>query len=135
MMEYVADAHALVWHLFASSRLGKSARVILADAVAGNARIYLPAVAVAEMIMVIEKRRIPGITMAQLEIELGLMQRSANYEFLPLLPDHVIASRMLTAIPDIFDRLIAFEARKLELPLLSRDPIIRASGLVNVVWD
>jgi PIN domain nuclease of toxin-antitoxin system len=135
MMDYVADAHAMVWHLFAQSRLGKDALTVLTDAAAGNTRIYLPAVAVAEMIMVLEKQRIPGITMSQLEIELELMRNSANYEFLPLFPETVIHSRTLTAIPDIFDRLIVAEAMRLGLPLITADSVIRASGLVSVVWD
>ncbi len=134
-MDYVADAHAMVWHLFAQSRLGKDALAVLTDAAAGNARIYLPAVAVAEMIMVIEKRRLPGITMSQLEIELELMRNNASYEFLPLFPSTVIQSRTLTAIPEIFDRLIVTEAVRLGLPLITRDSVIRASGLVAIVWD
>jgi PIN domain nuclease of toxin-antitoxin system len=135
MMDYVADAHAIVWHLFAQSRLGKAALAVLDDAAAGNARIYLPAVAVAEMIMVIEKRRIPGVTLSQLEIELELMRNNASYEFLALLPDTVINSHRLTAIPDIFDRLIVAEAVRLGLPLITKDSVITASGLVTVVWD
>lgn len=134
-MEYVADANAIVWHLFARQRLGKAALAVLDDAEAGQAKIFVPAVAVAEVIMVVEKRRLRGDTMSQLEIELGLMQQSVNYELLPLLPDLVISSRTFTAIPDIFDRLIVAEALRLNLPLITRDSVIRASGLVNVVWD
>jgi len=134
-MDHVADTHAIVWYLFAQSRLGKDALTILSDAAAGNARIYAPAVVVAEMIMVIEKKRLPGITMSQLEIELNLMQHSACYEFLPLLPNLVISSRTLTAIPDIFDRLVVAETLQLGLPLITNDSVIRASGLVNVIWD
>ncbi len=134
-MEYVADAHAIVWHLFARQRLGKAAEAVLEDADTGQAKIFIPAVALAEMIMVVEKQRLPGATMPLLEIELGLMQQSANYEFLPLLPDLVIVSRTLTAIHEIFDRLIVAEALRLNLPLITRDSVIRSSGLVNVVWD
>lgn len=134
-MDYIADAHAVVWYLFAQSRLGKDALTVLTDAAAGKARIYLPAVGVAEMIMVIEKRRIPGVTMSQLEIELELMRNNASYEFLPLFPSTVIQSHTLTAIPDIFDRLIVAEAVRLDLPLITRDSAIRASGLMTVVWD
>lgn len=134
-MDYVADTHAMVWYLCAPSRLGNAALTVLSDAVTGNARIYLPAVVVAEMIMVIEKRRIPGITMSQLEIELELMHSSASYEFLSLFPETVIQSRTLTAIPDIFDRLIVAEAVRLGLPLITGDSVIHAAGLVTVVWD
>lgn len=134
-MDYVADTHALVWHLFAESRLGKKALAVLTDAVAGNAKIYIPAVVIAEMIMVVEKRRISGITMSQLEIELELMRSSINFEFLPLFPETVIQSHTLTAIPDIFDRLIVAEALRLGFPLLTGDSVIHASGLVTAIWD
>jgi PIN domain nuclease of toxin-antitoxin system len=134
-MEYVADTHAIVWYLFAQSRLGRAARAVLSDVAAGKGQAYLPAVAVAEMIMVVEKNRLPGVTMAQLEIELALMRQSANYVFLPLLPDLVISSRTLTAIPDIFDRLIVAEARQLGLSLITRDSVIQASGLVKCIWN
>ena len=135
MDEYVADAHAVIWHLFARQRLGTSAKAIFDDAQAGKAKILIPAVALAEVIMVVEKRRLPGITMQQLEIEYSLMRQSANYEFLPLLPDDIFNSRILTVIPDIFDRLIVSEALRMGVPLISNDTVIRSSGVVNVVWD
>lgn len=135
MNEYVADAHAVVWHLFARERLGKSAMAVFDVAEAGNAKIFIPAAALAEVIMTVEKRRIPGITMPQFEIDYLLMRQSASYEFLPLFPDDVFDSRTLTVIPDIFDRLIVAEALRLSLPLITRDTIIQASGIVPVVWD
>jgi len=134
-MEYVADANAVAWHLFARQRLGKSAQTVFDDAEAGRSKIFIPAVALAEVIMVVEKRRLPGATMYQLEIDFALMRQSASYEFLPLFPDQVFASRTLTAIPEIFDRLIVAEALRLGLPLITSDSLIRASGVVNVVWD
>ncbi len=134
-MEYVADTHAMVWYLFAQSRLGKNAFSVLADAASGNSRIYLPAVVIAEMIMVVEKKRIPGITVPQLEIELELMRHSSNFELLPLFPETVIQSRTLTSIPDIFDRLVVAEALRLGLPLITGDSVIQASKLVTTIWN
>ncbi len=134
-MEYVVDAHPLVWHFFTPTRLGSAARTILRDAEAGAHQIYLPAVALAEIIMVIERGRIPGVPMSQLITRLSMTQNLASFDFLPLLPDTIINSHNLTAIPDIFDRLIVAEAVRLGLPLITRDSVIRASGLVTVVWD
>jgi PIN domain nuclease of toxin-antitoxin system len=134
-MDYVADAHAVVWRFFAPQRVGPAAQAAFDAAHAGAARIYLPAVALAEVIMVIEKQRLPGVPMAQLINRLQWMQSSSNYELLPLLPETVMASHRLTAIPDIFDRLIVAEAQRLGFPLISRDPVIRASNLVRVVWE
>lgn len=135
MIEYVCDTQAMVWHLFAPQRLGKRADQVLLDADAGKVMIYLPAVVIAEMIMVVEKRRLPGAAMSQLVTRLNQMQTRKNYKFLHLDPNLVISSRTLTAIPDIFDRLIVAETLRLGLPLITSDTVIRASGLVNVVWN
>ncbi|MGH9766999.1 MAG: type II toxin-antitoxin system VapC family toxin [Blastocatellia bacterium] len=135
MNEYVVDTQAMIWFLFASNRLKQTARVALRDAVVGKARIYLPAVVIAEMIMIVEKRRIPGAAMAQLINHLHWMKSQPNYELLPLDPELVISSRTLTTVPDIFDRLIVAEALRLGLPLITSDSVIRSSGLVNVIWD
>ncbi len=135
MNEYVADAHVVVWYLFASNRLGKAARSALLDAEAGKAKIYIPAVAIAEMIMVVEKKRLPGAAMAPLITYLNWMQSQSRYDLLLLHPDVVLSSHTLTVIPEIFDRLIVAEALRLGLPLITSDSVIRASGVVNVVWD
>ncbi len=68
-------------------------------------------------------------------LHLNWMKSQPNYELMPLDPELVISSHTLTAIPDIFDRLIVAEALRLNLPLITRDSVIRASGLVNVIWD
>ncbi len=132
---YLTDTHAILWHLFITPRrLGPAAQVAFAEADAGQARIIVPAVVVAEMIAVVERGRLPGVTVVALLTQLHRMQYSANYWLLALRPATVIASHTLTAIPDIFDRLIVAEARRLGLPLITRDQGIRASNLVTVVW-
>lgn len=135
MSDYVADAQAMVWYLFASNRLGQTARTVLREANAGEVKVYLPAVAVAEMIMTVERRRLPSAAMPQLIAHLQWMSGQPNYELPPLTPELVISSRTLTAIPDIFDRLIVAETLQLGLPLITCDSVIRASGLVQIIWD
>ena len=134
-MDYLADAHAMLWHLFEPRRLGSAARAAFADADSGSARVLLPAVVLAEMIMVIERGRLPGITMNRLLTVFQAMQSSHNYILFPLLSEVVIASHSLTVVPDIFDRLIVADARRMKVPLISRDATISISGLANVVWD
>src|SRR5262249_29403015 len=135
MNEYVTDTHALLWHLYEPSRLGRAAQASFADADAGAARNYVPALVVAEVIMVAEKGRIPGVTLARVVPHLEAMRTSDNYPSTPLLPDVVLQSRALTSVPDIFDRLIVAEALARGVPLLSRDRVIRDSGVVSIVWD
>lgn len=133
--EYVTDTHALVWSMYAPSRLGSAAQQAVAATDAGAARIHVPAVVVAETIMVVERGRLSGITLAHLLPRLEPMRTSDNYRLESLLPEVVLASHALTAIPDIFDRLIVAEAIHRGTPLISKDTVIRRSALVTTVWD
>ena len=134
-MEYIADAHALLWHLYGPQRLGTEARHVFSEADAGRACIYVPAVVIAEVLMVVQKGRLPGVILEDLLPHLDAMAESDNYQLCPLLPQTVIASHQHTAIPDIFDRLIVAEAVIRSLPVLTRDSVIRASELVTVIWE
>jgi PIN domain nuclease of toxin-antitoxin system len=134
-MNYLTDAHALLWHLFARKRLGAAARAAFDNTDIGNAHISIPVLVLAEVIQVVQKSRLPGVTVPQLLAHVQLLKQSVNYTLLGLVPNTVIASHALTAIPDIFDRLIVAEAQQLRLPLITRDATISAAGSVPVVWD
>jgi len=133
-MNYVADTHAILWHLFDPHRLGVAARAAFDDTEEGAASIFLPAVVVAEMIMVVQRQRLPGVALPQLLDQFAIMRSSVNYVLLPLLPDTVIASHALDQIPDIFDRLVVAQALQMNLPLITRDATITGSGVLVVVW-
>jgi len=47
----------------------------------------------------------------------------------------VVVAEAFTSIPDIFDRLIVAETISRGVPLVTRDPVIRQSGLVSTIWD
>ena len=134
-VEYVTDTHALVWSMYDPARLGRAASAAFAAADAGAARIHVPAVVVAEVLMVVERGRLPGVAMAHVLSRLEAMRTSANYPLAPLLPEIVIASHTLTAIPDIFDRLIVADALSRGVPLISKDGVIQRSGLVRTIWS
>lgn len=134
MRELVTDTHALLWHLYRPANLGSKAREVFEEADAGRARIHIPALVVAEALMIAEKGRIPGVDLERLVPHLSAARLSDNYPLSDLRFDTVLASHELTAIPDIFDRLIVTEAMVRKLPLVSRDPVIRDSGLVAVIW-
>jgi PIN domain nuclease of toxin-antitoxin system len=134
-MEYVANTHSLLWNLFTPKRLGRAAFAVFRAVDRGNAKLYVPAIVVSEMVMVIEKGRIHNVTMSDLLDEISLMELSPYHELLPLLPETAVASRTLINIPDIFDRLIVAEALRLGLPLITHDSVITNSGSVSVVWD
>ncbi len=85
--------------------------------------------------MVAEKQRLRGFTLTRLIPVLDQLQDSDNYRLLPLTAARVIESTKLTAIPDIFDRLVAAEAWAWGVPLLTKDSSLADSGYVRVVWD
>lgn len=62
MSEYVADTHALLWHFHSPERLGTAAREAMAEVDEGASLAWIPAVVMAEAIMVAERRRIAGLT-------------------------------------------------------------------------
>jgi PIN domain nuclease of toxin-antitoxin system len=135
MREYVTDTHPLLWNLFIPKRLGRAAFDVFREVDRGNAKLYVPAIVISEMLMVVEKSRIPNVTMQDLLDEISLMEFSQYHELLPLLPKTAVASRTLTDIPDIFDRLIVAEALRLGLSLITHDSVITISGAVSIVWD
>jgi PIN domain nuclease of toxin-antitoxin system len=130
---YVADTHALLWHLFDPSRLSTIAFQSFQEVGENEALLHLPAVVVAEALMIIEKKRIQG-TLAQFEHLLQQMSTSDNYQIGQLDLTIVLKAAQYTQLKDIFDRLIVAEADSLNAPLISRDADITASNLVPLIW-
>lgn len=114
MDTYVIDTHAWVWQMFQPKKLGIRAARVLSAADRGEARIHIPAVVLAELLMIAGKRRLEYLTP----------------EIVPQL-----ASQACAAVPEIFDRLVVTEARWRDAPLITRDPEIRAAGLVPIIWE
>jgi len=132
--EYVTDTHALIWHLTGASRLSTRAAEIFADADIGMHRVHIPSIVLVEMIYLVDKERIAE---ALLDRVLALLKvPHASYVTAPL--DSAIAQAMRRvprdAVPDMPDRIIAATAFHLGLPLLSKDPAIKAVEGLDVIW-
>jgi predicted nucleic acid-binding protein len=56
---YVSDTHALFWYLINSPLLGANARLAFDEADAGQALIYIPAIVIAELYYLNEKKGRP----------------------------------------------------------------------------
>lgn len=123
------DTHAVIWAAEGDERLGASAGELLRSLKAGEA--VLSDITLLEIAMLAKKGRIELSVAA--EEYLRAIQR--NYPLLTITSE--IASLAVDLNPpqgDPFDRIIVASAMHHELPLLTRDKNISASGLVRTVW-
>lgn len=128
----VCDTHALVYHAMGGRRLGSHAAAIFDACEAGKSIVYVPAAVIIEFGHVTGGRRAPS-TMSLRGFFEDLF---ANPAFQPydLTPEQVYLANEARPNNDHFDSLICAAARRLDLPLITRDTEIAAWGLVRVVW-
>lgn len=134
MKRYVADTQSILWHLAEDRHLSRRARRVLNSAEKGQAQILVPSIVLVEAIFLMQRQRIPESRVSQL-FELS-EDTDANFYVVPL--NMAVAQAVSdfgpAAVPDMPDRIIAATARALNLPLITVDPIIAESELVEVIW-
>lgn len=134
MRRYVADTHSILWYLAKDRRLSKRARSAFQAAKNDRAQILVPSIVLVEAIFLMQRRRIPEAQVSKL-FDLS-EDAEASICVVPL--DMAVAQAVSdfgpVAVPDMPDRIIAATARALNLPLITVDPIITDSELVEVVW-
>ncbi|MDY0004321.1 MAG: type II toxin-antitoxin system VapC family toxin [Polyangia bacterium] len=130
MSRYVADTHAIFWYLSGSPKLGERARKIFAEAESGKAEIFIPTIVLAELFFLHEKL---GLS-ASFREDFLLISGSAQFSLLPMMPEHVLGFEALKDVPEMHDRIIVEVALRLRASLITRDGLIRRSGLVETVW-
>jgi PIN domain nuclease of toxin-antitoxin system len=131
MKHFVADTHALVWFFTTRQRLGRAAARIFA-AVDVTAIVHVSAISFWEIALLCERGalRLPaGFSAWQ-----NAVARLPGLEVEPLTIADVEEARSLVGLVDPADRLIAGTARRLGLPLISKDQRIKRHGRVAVVW-
>lgn len=130
MNHYVTDTMALV--LFLEKRkMPEAVRRIFENATAGAATIVIPAMVLAEIGYLAERKRI-GCTLESVQ---ALCQNFEHFSICPLDFPIVQTAFQIGDIPELHDRLIAATAAQLGFPLLTNDPVIRASARVRTFWN
>lgn len=129
-MTFVADTHALVWHLMDEKRLGKAARRAFRSADRGQALCYVPAVALVEIALLYEKGRLRAGP-AQVAEALAAHE---GYAILALDLEQALGFASLPAVRDPMDRLILAAARTVNAQLVSADEALDGHG-VKRVWE
>lgn len=128
----VTDTHALLFHAAGGGRLGPRAAAHFKGCENGQALLYVPAAVIWECSLLARAARIN-------------LRRSTRMFFEDLFsnpayqPYELSAAQVFTADDtrinrDPFDALICAAASDLDLPLVTRDGDIRASGIVRVIW-
>jgi PIN domain nuclease of toxin-antitoxin system len=134
MARYVTDTHALIWHLQASRKLSKRAREIFEQTDAGRVTVIIPSIVLVELVYLAEKDR---IKQALVDHVFALLATGAeNYAVTPLEADTVQNLRGIarSQVPEMPDRIVAATAKQLDLPLITRDPAIRAAKGLTTIW-
>ncbi len=134
MKIYVTDTHPLLWHLSHDRHLSHRARAAFDEVEAGRAYMLVPTIVLIETVLLGDRHRLSAELVQRV---MGLPEDTGtNYQLVPLDAAVVRAFRDFgpAAIPEMPDRIIAATARALDAPLLTTDPAIAASGLVEVAW-
>ena len=129
----VTDTNALLYFAAGPSRLlSRSAAAHFAACDAGTGALYVPAAVMWELTILVRVGR----------AELGRSPRqffadlfsNPSFQPLDLTAEQIFDASELGFTRDPFDGLIVAAARSLDLPLITRDEVIRSSGAVRVLW-
>lgn len=131
--KYILDTHALIWHLEGNLLLGANARSVINSA---TSQLILPSIALAEAMYVVEKGRTTIPSVNHLMHDVGNDKR---IEVFPLTLGVLEESSVLTAVPEIHDRLIVATGVYLQnlgesIEILTKDNEIVLSSILTVCW-
>jgi len=127
--DYVADTMAVILRL-EKRRLPGSVKEIFEQAENGLLSLAVPAMSVAELAYLSERRRIEA-TLPELFKYVRQHERCS----ISAMTGHVVEQAFLIPdIPELHDRLIAATALCLSAVLITNDPVIASSRHVQTIW-
>ncbi len=126
---FVIDTIGLVLHL-EKRRLQPKTSGILQKAEAEQTIIYVPAMALAEVLYLSERQKSKT---SLNDVSDYLSTHPAFVEY-PLNLSVIRAAQQITDIPELHDRLIAATAKALDTNLITNDLKIQASSFVQTIW-
>lgn len=127
---YVADTHSLIWYLNNSPKLGKNANKCFKKVEKGDAKLFIPAIVIAEVIFILETGKIR----VELEEIFKKIEEARNFEICPLNIEQLRCLKEQIKIPEMHDRLIVCETILHNGKLITKDKEIKESGIVEVIW-
>ena len=130
MNSYVADTHALYWYLTNSPLLGKQASIAFDEGDQGRARIYLPAIVLAELYFLNKKYGQP----LDFNATFSWIQACPQFIFVSFDTEDVLEFDANVAAKEMHDRMIIGVAKRLGVSCLTCDKNIVDSNLASIVW-
>lgn len=132
MSSVVADTHAVLWSLLQPQKLSASALATFDQARFLGEPVYVASISIVETLYLEEKGKLQKGTLAYFKS--ALHGEDSGLVLVPL--DSSVTEAMeripRDVVPDMPDRIIAATALALNLPLVTRDGKIRASGIVTI---
>jgi PIN domain nuclease of toxin-antitoxin system len=129
----VADTHAVVWYILEPVQLSATALALLDQTSLAGEPIYVSAISVIEICYLIDKGRLPPLVLQK--VVDTLQDANSTLEMFPVDLEVALALPSIARVdvPDMPDRIIAATALHLNVPLISRDRQIQASG-IHTIW-
>ena len=128
----VTDTHALVFHAAGGGKLGPRASSFFERCEQREAILYVPTVVMWECSLLARASRIN--LRRTVRAFFDDLFSNPSYHPLDVTSEHVFRADELRFTRDPFDALICAAAQAMELPLITRDAQIRASGTVKLLW-
>ncbi|HEX8287645.1 MAG TPA: type II toxin-antitoxin system VapC family toxin [Pyrinomonadaceae bacterium] len=133
MDDVVIDTHAVIWYFADATQLSKPAETAIENAEA-NGIIFVSAIAIIELLYLIEKGKIPRDILDLLRYALD----DSTTAFRLIEISREIADQVENiprpTVPDMPDRIISATALHLNLPLVTKDNKIQALQNIQTIW-
>ncbi len=128
-MNYVADAHTIIWYFIDDPRLSQNARQAFEQTLTAGA-IFIPTIVLAEIMYISQKGRIS----MTFEETLSHIEMYENFRITALELDILKVASTISGDLEMHDRLIVATALHFDAHLITRDEQITQSRVVNTVW-
>jgi PIN domain nuclease of toxin-antitoxin system len=128
----VTDTHALIFHAAGTGSLGNRAAALFTRCERRDAIIYVPTIVIWEISLL---ARVARINLRRtVRAFFDDLFSNPSYQPIDTTPSQIFLADEMRFNRDPFDALICAAARTVDLPLITRDAEIRASGTVKVIW-
>ena len=128
-MKLLLDTHALIWWWTDDARLSTRARKLILDA---DNTIYISAASAWEIAIKQRIGKLEGVQYASEQF--ARLVAADGFEHLPMRYEHALRAGSYEATHrDPFDRMLAAQSEVENLPLVSRDPLMKAFSC-KTIW-